>query len=226
MDEEKKEGVGTNLEATAKIAKGVDISEHQGAVDFEKLKAAGIKFVMVRAGYGKNHIDKYFTRNAKECQTHGIPMGVYWFSYALTEEDAKKEAQYCLAAVKQYKLHYPVCYDLEYDSVRYAKTQNITIDKKLATAMAIAFCTEVQKARYYAANYSNADYAANMFDKTVFEKFDLWYASYCSTCGRKDAGLWQYSDKGVLYDKNKYFDMDYSFKNYPHIIKKAGLNGL
>lgn len=227
MDERNQAGLETELEAENKVifAKGVDVSEHQGTIDFQKLKAAGIQFVIARAGYGKNHIDKCFEHNASECRRLGIPMGAYWFSYALTPDDAKKEAQYCLAAVKPYRLEYPVCYDLEYDSVRYALTQHVTIDKKLATAMAMAFCGEIQRARYYAANYSNKDYAANMFDKKVFEAFDLWYASYASACGRQDAGLWQYNDKGVFYEKNKYFDLDYSFKNYPEIIRKAKLNG-
>lgn len=207
---------------------GIDISQHQGTPDFQKIKGAGVKFVIARAGFGRNNMDKSFARNAQECNRLGIPLGAYWFSYALTAEDAKKEAQYCLAAVKRYRLEYPVFYDLEYASVGYAAKHGVTIDKKLATQMALAFCSEIGKARYYASNYCNLDYAQNMFGQEVFDRFDFWFASYRSTCSRRDAGLWQYSDKGRIsgISGNADVDLDYSFKNYPEIIKKAGLNGL
>lgn len=204
---------------------GIDISTWQGAPDFTKVKAAGIKFVIARAGYGKNNIDKQFKRNAAECNRLGIPFGVYWFSYALTAAEAAQEARYCLEAVKPYKLEYPIFFDLEYDTVRYAKQHGVTIGKALATQMATAFCTEVEKAGYYAANYCNSDYARNMFDMNALSRFDLWYAWYSSTCNRSDAGLWQYGSTGKVAGISGNVDMDYSFKDYPSIIKGAGLNG-
>lgn len=206
---------------------GIDISQYQGTPDFQKVKDAGVNFVIARAGFGRNNMDRRFARNAAECNRLGIPFGAYWFSYALTVEDAKKEALYCLAAVKRYRLEYPVFYDLEYASVDYAAKQGVVIDKKLATQMALAFCSEIGKARYYASNYCNSDYAKNMFGQEAFDRFDFWYASYRGTCDRKNAGLWQYSDKGKIsgIERNADVDLDRSFKNYPVIIKNAGLNG-
>lgn len=203
---------------------GIDVSYYQGALNFEKVKSAGCRFVIARAGYGNNHLDKCFSRYASACNQLGIPLGVYWFSYALTAEGARKEADACLAAVRPYRLEYPVFYDLEYASVAYAKSRHVTIDQKLATQMALAFCKEIKKAGYYAANYCNKDYAGRMFGKEVFEQFDFWYASYRSMCDRKDAGIWQYSQNGRIDGKT--VDFDRSLKNYPALIKKAGLNGL
>lgn len=88
--------------------KGIDISTWQGTPDFSKVKAAGVQFVIARAGYGQNNIDKQFRRNASECNRLGIPFGVYWFSYALNAEMARQEARYCLEAVKGYRLEYPI----------------------------------------------------------------------------------------------------------------------
>ena len=142
--------------------KGIDISTWQGTPDFSKVKAAGVQFVIARAGYGQNNIDKQFRRNASECSRLGIPFGVYWFSYALNAEMARQEARDCLEAVKGYRLEYPIFFDLEYDTVRYAKQNGVTITKALATQMVKAFCSEIEAAGYYAANYMNNDYAKNM----------------------------------------------------------------
>jgi len=205
--------------------KGIDVSEHQGAIDWEKVKAAGIEFAMLRAGYGNNNIDKQFKRNVAECNRLGIPCGVYWFSYALNAEQAKREARQCIAAIKPYRVEYPVCYDLEYDTVRYAKTQGVAITQALATQMVTAFCTTVEQAGYYAMNYTNQDYSKNMFDMKALSRFDLWYAWYNATCNRSDAGLWQYTSSGKAPGINGNVDLDYSNKDYPSIIRAAGLNG-
>lgn len=204
--------------------KGIDVSTHQGTIDWTKVRGAGIKFAMIRAGYGDNNIDGQFKRNVSECNRLGIPCGVYWFSYALNEAQAKKEAAYCLAAIKPYKLEYPVCFDLEYDSVRWAKTQGVTIGKTTASKFAMAFCGEIEKAGYYAMNYSNLDYIRNMFTEEVLKKYDLWYAYYNPECNRSDAGIWQYASNGSVAGISGNVDMNYARRDYPTIIKQRGLN--
>lgn len=208
------------------MRKGIDVSEWQGKIDWNKVRAAGIKFAMIRAGYGSNNTDKQFVRNISECNRLGVPCGVYWFSYALNTEQAAREAQHCLATVKPYRVEYPVCFDLEYDSIRYAKQKGVTIGRALATAFVEAFCGEVEKAGYYAMNYANKDYLRNMFDMAKLGRYDLWYAFWASTCDRKDAGLWQYSSKGSVPGIRGNVDMNYALKDYPAIIRNAGLNGL
>ena len=100
---------------------GIDVSQHQGSIDWRKVKASGIQFAMLRAGYGANTVDGEFERNARGCMEAGIPFGVYWFSYAYTPEMARREAEKCISVIREYKVQYPVCYDFEYDSVRYAR---------------------------------------------------------------------------------------------------------
>lgn len=208
------------------MKKGIDVSKWQGVIDWEKVKADGIQFVIIRAGYGKNNIDEYFERNISECNRLGIPCGVYWFSYAYNEEMARQEAQYCLEAIKPYKVEYPVCFDFEYDSVDYAKKKGVIITKALATKIADAFLSEIESAGYYAMNYANKDYLKNMFDMDNLKKYDLWYAYWSSENDRKDAGIWQYTSSGRVNGITGRVDMNIAYKDYPSIIRNAGLNKL
>lgn len=206
------------------MLKYIDVSTHQGEIVWERVKAAGVDGVMLRAGYGRNNIDAQFVRNIKECNRLGIPCGVYWFSYAYTEEMAKKEAEYCLAAVEDYKLELPICFDFEYDSVKYAKKQGVTVDKKLATVLVHAFCKTIEAAGYYVMNYANPDYLRNYFDSSV-GRYDLWLAWYSSAeKPTVDCGIWQYSSKGKVDGIKGNVDMNRSYKDYAAIIKRVGLN--
>ncbi len=96
--------------------KGIDVSEHNGVIDWEKAKASGVGFAMIRAGYGRT-VEKQFKRNISECNRVGLPCGVYWFSYALNAVGAANEAKACLKAIAPYKVDLPVAFDLEHDSV-------------------------------------------------------------------------------------------------------------
>ena len=211
------------------VKKYIDISKFQGNVDFSKVKGE-VDGVIIRAGYGQNNIDEKFARNISECNRLGIPCGVYWFSYAYTEEMARKEAEYCLAAIKSYRVELPVCFDFEYDSVTYAQKNGVGIGKTLATALVHAFCGVIEKAGYYAMNYTNKDYLGKYFDKTTLN-YDLGLAAWptepdFNNPPRKDVGIWQYSSKGSVPGINGNVDMDWAYKDYPAIIAAAGLNNL
>lgn len=218
-----------NWKCKAMILKYVDISKYQKEIDFAKL-AKAVDGVIIRAGYGKNVIDPYFHRNAQGCTAHGIPFGVYWFSYAVNAAEARQEARDCLAAIKHYRVELPVCFDFEYDSVRNAKEKGVTITKALASEIAIAFCSEVEAAGYFAMNYANADYVKNYFTAEVFNRFALWYARYPKApqldkppCA---CGIWQYTSSGTVDGINGYVDLNVSYNDYRAIIAKAGLNNL
>ncbi|HHD2882938.1 TPA: GH25 family lysozyme, partial [Clostridium perfringens] len=116
------------------MLKGIDVSEHQGRIDWERVKG-NIDFAILRAGYGRNNIDKQFIRNIEECNRLCIPVGIYWFSYAWNTEMARNEARYVLEAIKGYRVDYPISYDLEYDTLNYASKNGVTIGKRLATDM-------------------------------------------------------------------------------------------
>lgn len=208
------------------MLKGIDVSSHQGLINWNRVKAAGIDFAMIRAGYGNNNIDKQFVRNITECNKLGIPVGVYWFSYALSAKMAADEAKACLAAIRPYRVEWPVVYDLEYDTLRYAGTKGVTIGRKMASDMVRAFCGEVEKAGYYAMNYSNLDYLRNMFEPELRKDYDLWYAQYSSAIS-KDAGqvwLWQHTDKGKVDGITGNVDLNIAYRDYKAIIERAGLN--
>jgi lysozyme len=193
------------------ILKGIDVSYHQGVIDWKRVKSSGIRFAMLRAGYGKNNIDKQFNVNATSCQELGIPFGVYWFSYAYTIAMARRETQYCVQALRPYKVTYPVSFDLEYDTVSYAKKHGVTITRKLATDMAMAFCEEVERLGYKGMNYANRDYMLTMFNDIPY---DLWFARYSAAPGRKDMAIWQYSSSGAVPGIAGKVDMNYCYKDY------------
>ena len=207
--------------------KYIDVSYWQGDIDWTKVKGE-VDGVIIRAGYGQNNIDKKFKEYISECNRLGIPCGVYWFSYAYTEAMARKEAEYCLAAIKPYKVELPVCFDFEYDSVDKAKAKGVAISKALATAMVHAFCGAVEAAGYYAMNYTNKDYLNKYFDDTTL-KYDLWLAQWPNKPNLEKppegVGIWQYSSKGSVAGIKGDVDMDAAYKDYKAIIAKAGLNG-
>ena len=193
--------------------KGIDVSVHQGKIDWNKVKKAGIKFVIIRAGYGQNNIDASFKENIKGALAAGLKVGVYWFSYAYTTSMAKKEAEYCLSAVKDYDIKLPIFFDWEYDSMEYAKKHGVICTKDLITSMSVAFCNEIKKAGYIAGYYENPDYIANHIYQDKLKGFDFWLAHY-TTKKSMACDIWQYSDKGKVDGINEAVDMNYCYKDY------------
>ena len=182
---------------------GVDISTHNGNVDIKRVRDAGYKRIGIRAGFGNNNTDQKYDKNALACANLGVPVLLYWFSYAYTVEMAVKEAEFAVEHAKKYWEKCPIAFDLEYDSVRYARTKGVNIDMELATAMAVAFMRRVEELGYTPVLYSNKDYLKNYFDlnkiKIRFNKMYLWYARYASaitTEERNKADIWQFTSKG------------------------------
>lgn len=219
------------------MKKGIDVSEHQGVINWELTKPE-IDFAMLRVGYGQNNIDKQFIRNATECNRLGIPFGVYWFSYASTAEMAKAEAGYCLAAIKPFKVEYPVCFDFEYDSTANALKKGVTITKELASAMVTAFLTAIEGAKYYGMNYANADYLSRYFSDNIPVRFDTWLASWPTlesmiealkagdtTNAPRACGIWQWGGKTYSGISGN-VDSNNAYKDYAQIIRDWGLNNL
>lgn len=192
---------------------GIDVSQYQGNIDWNQVKDAGVKFAFIRGGYGKNNIDPYFHQNAKGATAVGIPIGIYWFSYALNTEMAANEAKYALDLARQYNVTWPIAYDLEGDSVSYADRQGVTITKQLATDMAKAFCQTVEQAGYTPINYTNLSYYYNYFDRSQIP-YDIWYAQYSSTRSIDDMSIWQYSSSGSVAGIPGRCDVNIAYKDY------------
>ena len=197
---------------------GIDVSEHNGVIDWDKVKASGIGFAMLRAGYGQT-VDLRFEQNVSACNRLGIPCGVYWFSYALSAIGAAREAACCLAAIRPYKIDCPVAFDLEYDSVKYAQKKGVYIGMGLASEMARAFCQTVREAGYAAVNYANPDYLNRYFDERVQTEFPVWLAQWPNGTPNLDkpprtCEIWQYSDKGSLPGISGPVDLDVCYGQY------------
>lgn len=195
------------------MLKGIDVSEHQGAIDWSQVKASGAQFAMIRGGYGQNNVDKYFHANAKGAIAAGIPIGMYWFSYAYTVDMARNEAKYAVALAKQYNVTWPIAFDLEYDTVSYAAKNGVKITKSMATQMAKAFCEEIKAAGYSTMNYTNPDYLNRYFDRSQLP-YDVWLAQYSAQPSISDMSIWQYSSSGSVPGISGRCDMNYAYKNY------------
>lgn len=202
--------------------KGIDVSEWQKVIDWNKVKEE-IDFAVIRLGYGKGNQDKYAERNITEMNRLGIPYGVYWFSYAYTEDMAKNEAKKTIAILKKLaaKLSYPVYFDWEYDSRNYAEKNGVKVGKDLLCKMATAFCEEIEAAGMYAGIYANPDYIKNHFGGEIFKRYDLWVAHYSKTTDYK-ANMWQYTPNGKVTGISGNVDMNRCVVDYPKIISGTG----
>lgn len=196
---------------------GIDVSRHNGNVDWVKVKNSGVKFVILRAGYGSSTVDSKFVDNIKGAIAANLDIGIYWFSYALNVENAKSEAKKCLATISAYKnkINYPVFYDFEYDSVNNANKNNVKVTKTLVSNMAKAFLEEIKAAGYIPGMYTNIDYSKNYFTSELLDSYDTWVAQYStrSTYTGKYT-MWQYSESGKVDGISGNVDMNYSFKDY------------
>lgn len=189
---------------------GIDVSEHNGALDWAKIKAAGIGFAIIRSGYGVSHTDNYFKRNMEGALAQGIPVGVYHFSYALNAAGAKNEAAFVLKLLEPYKdkINLPVFFDFEYDTVSYAKKQGVTLGKEAFNAHTVAFCETIKTAGYTPGTYYNLDYLRKYVDINRVGKYVQWYAQYASTASAAGWAIWQYSSSYTIPGCSGRFDVN------------------
>lgn len=199
--------------------KGLDVSKWNGNIDWNAVEKAGIKFVIIRAGYG-THIDYKFKQNIENAIDHNMIIGVYWFGYAYNDSMAIKEAKICLKTIKKYKNHIalPIFYDYEYDSVNYAARMGVRVNKNMVSSYADSFCSVIKKAGYHTGIYTNIDYANRYFSREVLDKYHTWIAQWTSSCTyRYEYIIWQRTDN--YYIGNKKFDLNYYYYNRHKGIK-------
>lgn len=199
--------------------KVIDVSEHNGSINFDKVKASGVEGVIIRAGYGKGNIDKRFINNIKSAIIAGLHIGIYWFSYAYTSEMAKNEADHCLNIIKPYlkNIDLPVFFDWEYDSMMFSKKNGISQNKNTITKMNHLFCESIKAARLSAGFYSNLDYLNNYIDTSKLNGYVFWYAQYNKTCAVK-CDMWQYTDKGRVSGILGYTDVNECYINIKPVV--------
>lgn len=203
---------------------GADISKYNGNVNMKLAKQNGMDFVILKAGSGYSGEDSKFQQNYRNAKAAGLNVGAYWYSYAMSVEEAKEEAVRYLKILKNKQFEYPVYLDFEDPSQR-------RIPAKTKTDMAIAFMSILEKNGYYTGLYSSGYWINNQFEKNRLKDYDIWIAHWHVTspnCFTPDYGMWQFTNKskikGVPDTGEGGVDMNYSYKNYPKIIKNAKLN--
>ena len=197
---------------------GTDISKYQDYIDFIKLKKAGIDFVMIRVGargYGSGQLvlDEYFADNIKRATDAGLEVGVYFFSQAINEAEAVEEANMVLENVKDYKITYPVAFDMEYISNDTARIDNLSKSEK--TAIAKAFLDTVQNAGYKPMIYGNKEWLIKHVDMSKLTAYDVWLSQ------EEDIpdypykfAMWQYKTDANIDGIAGYANLNISFIDY------------
>lgn len=202
---------------------GIDVSAHNGILDFMKIKESGKDFVIIRAGFSGTK-DTYFEQNYIAAKAAGMNVGVYIYSYAQNVAEAEEDARDVLSWIKGKQLEYPVFYDIEDE-----KWQG-GLSTALRTQMCIAFINIMKENGYLAGVYANQNWFDNYLDKSLLSGSELWLAKWTpsgndSITIPSEYRMWQYSSKGTLPEHSCNFDLDVSYFNYPQYMKENGLNG-
>ena len=191
--------------------KGIDVSEHNGKIDWKKVKADGIDFAIIRCGYGMDdpeQDDDYWEYNVSECERLGIPYGVYLYSYADSTTRASKEADHTLRLLEGHNPQLPVYYDLE------EKSLESTSKRTLLANMAKTYCNKIEDAGYVAGVYSNTNWWNNYLTSSVFDQWDRWVAQYNYECRYEgEYTLWQCTSTGKVDGIKGNVDINFMFNS-------------
>ncbi len=213
---------------------GVDLSYHQENVNWDELAASGIEFVMLRCGYrgyseGGLVKDEKFDEYAKACNDRNIPLGVYFFTQAVSVEEAEREAEFTIDLIKDYKISYPVAIDTEYVSDKEARTNIEEIDEDLRSSMCIAFCEKIKEAGYYPMIYASENWIRRELDFEALQEYDFWAPQYLEENDfMYDFTIWQYTERGFIKGVDEQVDLDISMVDYASFVpalREAVLSG-
>lgn len=201
---------------------GVDISEYQQGIDFARLMADGAKFAILRGGDGW-YKDKCFDAFYDAAKAVNLPVGAYWFTRATTEDEAIFEAEdFYKRCLKGRQFELPIYMDVEADKLRYLgkAALNKVIQTWCDTLRAHGFCVGI---------YTNTNFLNNYLDFAALQGIELWHAQWSTVEPTSDHGVWQFGGETNYLRYNqmagKVVDQNFMSKDYPKIIKDAGLNG-
>ncbi len=198
--------------------KGIDVSRYQGDINWKKVKADGVDYTFIRVGlrgYGTGEIvlDEKFEKNVKNAFSAGVKVGVYFFSQAITEQEAIEEAEFVLEQLAPYKdmITYPVAIDVE--KVASASGRMNQLTKEERTNVTVAFLERIAEEGYTPMVYANLEMFGLMLDLEALESYEKWFAYYDSSLYYPyDFKIWQYTDKGSVNGIKGDVDMNISFK--------------
>ena len=193
-------------------AQGIDVSEHQGRINWDAVKASGIDYAILRVGFGApsfgGRVDYQFNRNISECERLGIPYGVYIYSYAWDDQQAADEASMVISCLSGHNPRLPVYYDLEDNSI-------IANGRQAGLASrARVFCNSISAAGFKPGIYANLNWFNNILTDSVFKSssWDHWIAQYNRRCDYTgNYSFWQYSSSGKVPGIDRNVDMNYAY---------------
>ena len=195
--------------------KGIDVSKYQGVIDWNKVKADGVEFAIIRVGYrgygsGALVEDSQFKNNIKGATAAGIKVGLYFYSQAINEQEAVDEAAMVLSLCKGYPISYPIFFDTEKVAGATGRADNISAAQR--TANAVAFCNAIQSAGYSAGVYSYRDWFYYNLNFANIQKYKIWIAQYRTTLDFKYRyDIWQYSSSGTVNGISGRVDMNIGY---------------
>ena len=198
---------------------GIDVSEFQKEIDWKKVSNDSVEFVFIRIGRrgattGLLYDDERFEYNYKGAKENGIRTGIYFFSQAITEEEAVEEAHWVMDRLKGKQLDFPIVYDCEevfFDDDEVCRVT--TLDKQQTTKNTLAFLNEIKKNGYEGIIYTYSSWANNYYDMEALKDYPIWFAQY--DVEKPDFAypytIWQYSDKGTINGISKPVDLNIMF---------------
>lgn len=208
--------INSDGEKTSMI--GIDVSYYQGEIDWQKVKAAGIEYAILRCGLrgyetGELRVDTKFHEYIKGANEAGIPVGVYFFSQAISPEEAREEAGFVLDQIKGYKIDFPIVYDWETIGEDTARTNHVSPDT--LTDCTVAFCEEIKAAGFTPMYYTNRNIGYRKLDLSKLCDYDLWIADFNEYPSfYYKYTMWQYSYTGRVDGIENDVDLNVCFKNY------------
>ena len=198
---------------------GIDVSKHNGNIDWTKVAKSNVDFAILRAivrGYGtdgKLLTDETFDKNAKAATENGITVGAYVFSEAITVEEAIEEAELVLSMVKPYNIKGPIVIDIE--DIENDTGRNENLSPKELTDVVLAFCNKIKEAGYTPMIYCNLKGFIGMLEFERLEGIEKWYAYYGDDLYFPyEVSIWQYSSNGKIDGISGSVDLNISFKKY------------
>ena len=197
---------------------GIDVSKWQGNINWNEVKASGVDFVIIRAGFGVT-TDPKFEANYKGATDAGLNVGAYWYSYALSENAAQREAAECIKAIHGKRFSMPIYFDVE-------ERNQLAKSAVFVSGLITAFCTAMENAGYFAGFYMSRSPLQTRTTAEVRNRFAIWAAEYNSRLNYAESvGMWQKSSHGKISGIHGDVDLDECYIDYPKIIKNGGFNG-
>ena len=198
------------------VKNGIDVSKHNGRIDWDVAKNSGkIEFAILRAGLGRiaSQKDKQFDRNYSECKRLDIPIGAYWYSYAMSPAEARQEAKAFLEVINGKTFEYPVYFDIEED-------KQLKLGKKAVSDMITAFCETLEDAGYFVGVYTSRSSFQNYVDNTCKTAYTSWVAEWGNKLNYADP-----TDMCTIPGIQGRVDLNECYRDFPSIIKRLGKNG-